>query len=119
MHEIFGKRFYSRLKAAWHRLGETFDLDEKVSVVDAVSKTTVGVEIDAAPLSYVYEGTAYQTDVGEVALRSHDGQVFLIVDDEIRGLVSSLWGIMAFGGTAFGGLGLGVAAFCPMYCVKY
>ena len=62
MHEIFGKRFYSRQKAAWHRLGETFDLDEKVSVVDAVSKTTVGVEIDAAPLSYVYQGTAYQTE---------------------------------------------------------
>ena len=62
MHEIFGKRFYSRQKAAWHRLGETFDLNEKVSVVDAVSKTTVGVEIDAAPLSYVYQGTAYQTE---------------------------------------------------------
>lgn len=62
MHEIFGSRFYSRQKAAWHKLGETFDLDEKVSVVDAVSKTALGVEIDAAPLSYVYQGTAYETD---------------------------------------------------------
>lgn len=33
-----------------------------------------------------------------------------IVDDEIRGRVSGIWGIMAFGGTAFGGLGVGVAA---------
>ncbi|MEP0547592.1 MAG: DUF932 domain-containing protein [Rhodothermales bacterium] len=62
MHDIFGNRFYSRQKAAWHRLGETFDLDDEVSVVDAVGKTAVGIEIDAAPLKYVYEGEAYQTD---------------------------------------------------------
>ncbi len=62
MHEIFGNRFYSRQKAAWHGLGETFALDERVSVVDAVSKTAVGIEIDAVPLKYVYEGQAYETD---------------------------------------------------------
>lgn len=62
MHEIFGNRFYSRQKAAWHRLGETFALDEEVTVVDAVSKTAVGIEIDAVPLKYVYQGEAYETD---------------------------------------------------------
>lgn len=62
MHEIFGNRFYSRQKAAWHRLGETFDLDDEVSVVDAVGKTAVGIEIDAAPLKYVYEGEVFETD---------------------------------------------------------
>lgn len=62
MHEIFGNRFYSRQKAAWHGLGETFDLDERVSVVGAVSKTTVGIEIDSVPLTYVYEGQAYETE---------------------------------------------------------
>ncbi len=62
MHEIFGNRFYSRQKAAWHRLGETFDLNDEVSVVDAVGKTAVGIEIDAAPLKYVYEGEAFETD---------------------------------------------------------
>ena len=62
MHEIFGERFYSRQKAAWHHLGETFDLGEKISVVDAVSKTAVGIEIDTVPLTYVYEGTTHETD---------------------------------------------------------
>lgn len=62
MHEIFGNRFYSRQKAAWHQLGETFALDDEVSVVDAVGKTAVGIEIDAAPLKYVYEGEAHLTD---------------------------------------------------------
>ncbi|MBT8079850.1 MAG: MFS transporter [Gammaproteobacteria bacterium] len=32
------------------------------------------------------------------------------VADQIRGRVSGIWGIMAFGGTAFGGLGVGIAA---------
>jgi len=62
MHEIFGNRFYSRQKAAWHRLGETFDLDDNVSVLDAVSKITVGIEIDSVPLTYTYGGTVYETD---------------------------------------------------------
>ena len=62
MHEIFGNRFYSRQKAAWHCLGETFNLGEEVSVTDAVGKTAVGVEIDAVPLTYVYEGEAHETE---------------------------------------------------------
>ncbi len=62
MHEIFGERFYSRQKAAWHRLGETFDLDADVSVTDAVGKTAAGIEIDAVPLKYVYEGEAHETE---------------------------------------------------------
>ena len=33
-----------------------------------------------------------------------------LVDDEIRGRVSSLWGMVAFGGTAFGGLLIGTIA---------
>lgn len=33
-----------------------------------------------------------------------------LVDDEIRGRVSSLWGMIAFGGTALGGLVVGAAA---------
>ncbi|MEM9400892.1 MAG: MFS transporter [Pseudomonadota bacterium] len=32
------------------------------------------------------------------------------VDDEVRGRVSSIWGMIAFGGTAFGGLAIGVVA---------
>lgn len=32
------------------------------------------------------------------------------IDDELRGRVSSLWGMLAFGGTAFGGLAAGAAA---------
>ena len=62
MHEIFGERFYSRQKAAWHRLGETFDLGDKVSVTDAVGKTAIGVEIGAVPLTYVYEGEVRETE---------------------------------------------------------
>lgn len=33
-----------------------------------------------------------------------------LIDDELRGRVSSLWGMIAFGGTAFGGLLVGAAA---------
>lgn len=33
-----------------------------------------------------------------------------LIDDELRGRVSSLWGMLAFGGTAFGGLVAGAAA---------
>lgn len=33
-----------------------------------------------------------------------------VVDDEVRGRVSGIWGIMAFGGTAFGGLAIGIGA---------
>lgn len=33
-----------------------------------------------------------------------------LIDDELRGRVSSLWGIIAFGGTAFGGLMVGAFA---------
>jgi hypothetical protein len=33
-----------------------------------------------------------------------------LVDDEIRGRVSSLWGMVAFGGTALGSLIVGTAA---------
>ncbi len=32
------------------------------------------------------------------------------VDDDVRGRVSSIWGMIAFGGTAFGGLAIGVIA---------
>lgn len=33
-----------------------------------------------------------------------------LIDDQLRGRVSSLWGMLAFGGTAFGGLVVGAAA---------
>ncbi len=33
-----------------------------------------------------------------------------LIDDELRGRVSSLWGMLAFGGTAFGGLIVGACA---------
>jgi len=33
-----------------------------------------------------------------------------LVDDEVRGRVSSIWGMVAFGGTALGGLVVGGAA---------
>jgi MFS family permease len=33
-----------------------------------------------------------------------------MIDDELRGRVSSLWGMIAFGGTAFGGLLVGAFA---------
>ncbi len=33
-----------------------------------------------------------------------------LVDDEVRGRVSSLWGVIAFGGTALGSLVVGAAA---------
>lgn len=33
-----------------------------------------------------------------------------LVDDEVRGRVSSIWGMVAFGGTALGGLAVGFAA---------
>ena len=33
-----------------------------------------------------------------------------LVDEDVRGRVSSLWGMIAFGGTAFGGLVVGAAA---------
>ena len=33
-----------------------------------------------------------------------------LVEDEVRGRVSSLWGMIAFGGTAIGSLGIGIAA---------
>ena len=62
MHEIFGSRFYSRQVAAWHGLGETFPLDEHVSAVDAVGRVAAGVEIDAVPLSFVYDGEVHETE---------------------------------------------------------
>ncbi|MBT8102914.1 MAG: MFS transporter [Gammaproteobacteria bacterium] len=33
-----------------------------------------------------------------------------LVDEDVRGRVSSLWGMIAFGGVAFGGLAVGIAA---------
>ncbi len=37
-------------------------------------------------------------------------QLQSLIEDELRGRVSSLWGMLAFGGTAFGGLVAGAAA---------
>lgn len=92
MHEIFGNRFYSRQKAAWHRLGETFDLDDEVSVVDAVGKTAVGVEIDAAPLKYVYEGEAYQTDQRAIIRKpTHDDP-----EPRVFGIASENWTVAQY-----------------------
>ena len=41
-----------------------------------------GILVNAQGQRFIHED-AYQTDVGEVALRAHDGQVHLIVDEEI------------------------------------
>jgi hypothetical protein len=92
MHEIFGNRFYSRQKAAWHRLGETFDLDDEVSVVDAVGKTAVGVEIDAAPLKYVYEGEAFETDQRAIIRKpTHDDP-----EPRVFGIASENWHVAQY-----------------------
>ena len=69
MHDIFGTRFYSRQKAAWHNLGETFALDADVSVTDAVSRTAVGIEVEAAPLHYVLDGEPHPTDQRAIVRR--------------------------------------------------
>jgi hypothetical protein len=92
MHEIFGSRFYSRQKAAWHRLGETFDLDAEVSVVDAVGKTAVGIEIDAAPLKYVYEGEAFETDQRAIIRKpTHDDP-----EPRVFGFASEHWHVAQY-----------------------
>ena len=92
MHEIFGNRFYSRQKAAWHRLGETFDLDDEVSVIDAVGKTAVGIEIDAAPLKYVYEGEAHQTDQRAIIRKpTHDDP-----EPRVFGIASENWTVAQY-----------------------
>jgi hypothetical protein len=92
MHEIFGNRFYSRQKAAWHRLGETFDLDDEVSVVDAVGKTAVGIEIDAAPLKYVYEGEAFETDQRAIIRKpTHDDP-----EPRVFGIASENWTVAQY-----------------------
>jgi len=41
-----------------------------------------GILVNAAGERFIHED-AYQTDVGERALREHDGQVYLILDEEI------------------------------------
>ena len=58
-------------------------------------------------------GVVFVTLIGFVlSIVGVGSQILLqsIVADEVRGRVSSIWGIMAFGGTAFGGLGIGIAA---------
>jgi len=58
-------------------------------------------------------GVAIVTALGVILSMCGVGSQILIqtlVDDEVRGRVSSLWGVIAFGGTALGSLVVGAAA---------
>jgi 3-oxo-5alpha-steroid 4-dehydrogenase len=64
--------------------GEAIRMDTACIVLPfTVPKQHVkGILVDAVGQRFVNED-AYQTEVGELALRAHDGQVFLILDEEI------------------------------------
>ncbi len=64
--------------------GEAIRMDTACIVLPFTvpKKHVKGVFVNRQGQRFINED-AYQTDVGEAALRSHDGHVFLIVDDEI------------------------------------
>ncbi|MEX2496695.1 MAG: MFS transporter [Woeseia sp.] len=79
----------------------------------------VGIAIAAALIvllgvaPWFWFGVAIVTGLGfMLTLCGVGAQVLLqtLIDDELRGRVSSLWGMIAFGGTAFGGLVVGAIA---------
>jgi len=66
-----------------------------------------------ATIEHFWLAVAVITPLGFVLTLCGVGSQILLqslVDDEIRGRVSSLWGMVAFGGTAIGGLLIGSAA---------
>jgi hypothetical protein len=73
-----------------------------------------GVLIAALGLpSHFYVAVAIVASLGVILSLCGVGSQILIqtlVDDDVRGRVSSIWGMVAFGGTAIGGLLVGFAA---------
>lgn len=48
-HAIFGERFLSRGKSAWHGLGEVFDIKEQLTMVDAVKRARLNYYVGLLP----------------------------------------------------------------------
>lgn len=46
---LFGERFIGRREPAWHRLGEVFDADEKMSATDAMNRADIMFNVDKFP----------------------------------------------------------------------
>ena len=46
---LFGERFASRREPAWHRLGEVFKADEKLTASQSMAKADVLFEIQKHP----------------------------------------------------------------------
>lgn len=49
-HEIMGKRFISRVKPAWHGIGETFEAETAISASEAVAKVAGDISIIDVPV---------------------------------------------------------------------
>lgn len=46
---LFGDRFIGRREPAWHRLGEVFDADEKMTATDAMNRADIMFNVDKMP----------------------------------------------------------------------
>ena len=46
---LFGERFIGRREPAWHRLGEVFSADEKMSATDAMNRADIMFNVDKYP----------------------------------------------------------------------
>lgn len=54
---ILGQRFTAREKPGWHRIGRTFDVDDHVTVKDAILEVGGDLEFTSAPLYYLDHAT--------------------------------------------------------------
>ena len=60
---LFGERFLGRREPAWHKLGETFPADEKLSASDAMVRADILFEVEKYPqVVKMPNGTELQTD---------------------------------------------------------
>lgn len=64
---IFGDRFISRQRPAWHNLGQVFPLDERLSVTEAARRA----------------GAEFQIQKGQMCFRTPEGQVIDGENDEM------------------------------------
>ena len=60
---LFGERFIGRREPAWHRLGEVFPADEKVTALEAMTRADILFGIDKHPqVVKMADGTELETD---------------------------------------------------------
>ena len=60
---LFGERFIGRREPAWHRLGEVFPADEKITATEAMARADILFGIDKHPqVVKMEDGTELETD---------------------------------------------------------